>query len=97
MPARRTDITPHAFAGTALIDGVAAPDGTPITAWVEGLPETVGEGVVSGGIYNLKVFQFGSSSFGGKTITFQIGALTATQTAIWQSFGADELNLTATN
>ena len=80
-----------------MINGVPAPEGTSVTAWVEGLPETVGEGAVSGGIYNLKVFQFGSESFAGKTITFKIGGLTANETAIWQSFGADELNLTAAN
>ena len=79
------------------INGVAAPDGTAVTAWVAGFSEPVASGVVSGGIYNFNVFQFGPESFSGKTITFKIGSLTANETAKWQSFGADEVNLTVTN
>lgn len=83
--------------GTATIDGVTAPDGAVITAWVEDFNEPVGEGAVSGGSYVLRVFQYGSGSFTGKTITFKIGGLIANETATWESLAGDELNLTATN
>ena len=96
-PDRRTDVTPHVFAGTASVNGAPASEGTVITAYVISFQDPVGEGVVSGGIYNLFVFQYGSGSFTGKTITFKVGQFTANETAVWQSFGADEVNLTASN
>ena len=83
--------------GTAAIDGETAPDGTVITAWVKDFNETVGEGVVSGGSYSLRVFQYGNRSFGRKIISFKIGGLIANETGKWEQFGADELNLTANN
>ena len=96
-PDRRTDVTPHVFAGTASVNGAPASEGTVITAYVISFQDPVGEGVVSGGIYNLFVFQYGSGSFTGKTITFKVGQFTANETAVWQSFGADEVNLNASN
>ena len=96
-PDRRTDVTPHVFAGTASVNGAPASEGTVITAYVISFQDPVGEGVVSGGIYNLLVFQYGSGSFTGKTITFKVGQFTANETAVWQSFGADEVNLNASN
>ena len=96
-PDRRTDVTPHVFAGTASVNGAPASEGTVITAYVISFQDPVGDGVVSGGIYNLLVFQYGSGSFTGKTITFKVGQFTANETAVWQSFGADEVNLNASN
>ena len=96
-PDRRTDVTPHVFAGTASVNGAPASEGTVISAYVISFQDPVGEGVVSGGIYNLFVFQYGSGSFTGKTITFKVGQFTANETAVWQSFGADEVNLNASN
>jgi hypothetical protein len=91
---RQTTVAPHVFAGSASIGGQPAPDGMEVTAWVEGFSEPVGEGVVSLGSYNLKVFQFGTTSFSGSTITFKIGESAASETGTWQSFGADVVNLT---
>ena len=51
------------------------------------------EGVVASGAYNLKVFQFGTTSFSGRTITFKIGGFTANETGTWQAFGADVVGL----
>jgi len=53
--------------------------------------------VVSAGSYFLRVFQYGSGSFAGKTITFKIGGVIANETANWESLAGDELNLTANN
>jgi hypothetical protein len=91
---RQTTVAPHVFAGSASIGGQPAPDGMEVTAWVDGFSKPVGEGVVSLGSYNLKVFQFGTTSFSGRTITFKIGESAASETGIWQSFGADVVNLT---
>ena len=93
LPERQTTIAPHVFAGNATVGGVPVPDGTVITAWVEEFSEPVGEGVSAGGSYNLKVFQFGTTSFSGRTITFKIGAFTANETGTWQTFGADVVGL----
>ena len=90
---RQTTVAPHVFAGTASIGGQPAPDGMAVTAWVDGFSEPVGEGVVSLGSYNLKVFQFGTTSFSGRTITFKVGESAAAETGTWQSFGADVVNL----
>ena len=79
------------------MNGAPASEGTVITAYVISFQDPVGEGVGSGGIYNLFVFQYGSGSFTGKTITFKVGQFTANETAVWQSFGADEVNLNASN
>jgi len=49
---------------------------------------------VAGGSYALKAFQFGTPSFSGRTITFKIGESTANETGVWQSFGADVVDLT---
>ena len=94
LPDRQTTIAPHFFVGTAIVGGAPAPDGTVITAWVEGFSEPVREAVVAGGSYNLKVFQFGKASFADRTITFKIGESTANETGVWQSFGADVVDLT---
>jgi len=69
-------------------------DGTEMAARVDGFSESVGEGVISLGSYNLNVFQFGTTSFPGRTITFMIDRWVAAETGIWQSFGADVVNLT---
>jgi hypothetical protein len=90
---RQTD-APNGFVGTASIGGAPAPDGTPITAWIEEFSEPIGEGVVASGSYALKAFQFGTTSFAGHTITFKIGGATANETGTWQSLGADVVNLT---
>ena len=91
----RTEIAPNLFTGTAIENGLLAADGTLVTAYVADFQEPVGEGAVSDGVYVLRVFQYGSESFNGKTVTFKIGDLAANETAVWETFGATELNLTA--
>ena len=93
LPERQTTIAPHVFVGTATGGGTSVPDGTVITAWVEEFSEPVGEGVAAGGSYSLKVFQFGTTSFSGRTITFKIGEFTANEAGTWQTFGADVVGL----
>ena len=97
LPPVNNQVFPHAFVGTATIDGISAPDGTVVSAWIQGFSESVGEGVVSGGSFVVQISQYGNESFNGKTITFKVGVHDAQQTAVWGSGQADELNLSASS
>ena len=81
--------------GTVVIDGVAPPDGTVITPWIDGnqVPLMVGE--VNGGIYSIKVLQTTGTFFDGKEIWFKIGDFFANQTIRYSVGEVYELNLTA--
>ena len=46
------------------------------------------------GTYVLFVHQAGGSNLAGKTVTFKIGEIDATESATWEQGGVDELNLT---
>ncbi|MCH8349881.1 MAG: hypothetical protein J4N78_07275 [Chloroflexi bacterium] len=81
--------------GSATLNGAPAPDGTVVTAWVADFSEPVATAVVADGQYKVSVFQFGSKSFAGTTITFKIGDLEAPQTASWEFGGVGIVNLTA--
>ena len=83
---------PHVFVGMALIDGASAPNGTVLTAWVDG--REVASATVMGGNYSLIVDE-GDSTFAGKTVFFRLGNSNAAETAIWFEGGGDELNLSA--
>jgi hypothetical protein len=87
-------VPPHVFVGTAKIDGAAAPNGTTVTAWVDGAQ--VASTTVTGGNYVITVDQ-GDASFAGKKISFKVGANDAAESATWAQGGGDELNLTATS
>lgn len=86
-------IPPHAFAGTVTVDGATAPDGTQVTAFLEGVPDSVAGTTVSGGMYNLKLVQRGSTLFADRKVTFMVGGKDSSSTAIWTSGEATELNL----
>jgi len=88
-------VPPHAFVGTAMVDGSAAADGTPVTAWLEGVEGPVAETTVSGGRYVIKIVQRGEADYARKKVTFKIGDRDANETFIWEPGGADELNLAA--
>jgi hypothetical protein len=67
-----------------------------VTAWIDLFGEPVGQGTVSGGAYALTVPQYGGQSFAGRTLTFKLGGLDASETGVWKQGGGDELTLTAT-
>lgn len=81
-------IPPHIFIGTVTIDGVLAPNGTAITALINGATQG-STSVGIGGAYTLQV-----SQGAGTGITFKIGNLDANETATWELGGATALNLT---
>ena len=85
------------FQGTAMIDGVAATDGTVITPWVYGNQVTLMNGVVSGGVYVIKVLQPTGSAFEGKVISFKIGPFFANETSLYSVGEVFEVDLTATS
>ena len=85
-------VPPHVFVGTASLNGVAAADGSAVTAWVDG--ELVADAYASGGDYTLLVDQ-GDSSFAGKAVSFKISGVDAAETADWIQGGAEVLDLVA--
>jgi hypothetical protein len=85
-------VPPHVFVGTASLNGVAAADGSAVTAWVDG--ELVADAYASGGDYTLLVDQ-GDSSFAGKAVSFKISGVDAAETADWIQGGAEVLDLGA--
>jgi hypothetical protein len=85
-------VPPHVFVGTAAMAGAAAPDGTMVTASVDG--QEAASTMVAGGAggYTLLVDQ-GDMSFTGKTVMFRIGGTDAAESATWMQGGANELDL----
>ena len=88
---------PHAFTGLASIDGVIVPDGTLVTAWMEGFYEPIAEGTISNGRYLLIAPQYGNDSFAGRILTFRVGGLIAAETAAWATGEAYVLDLRASS
>ena len=88
-------IPPHAFVGTVTVDGAPAADGTQVTAFLEGVPDSVAGTTVTDGRYVIKIVQRSSSStlFADRKITFKIGGRDGSPTAVWISGSADELNI----
>jgi len=84
-------VPPHVFVGTVTLDGAAAADGAAVTAWIDG--EQVASTNASGGDYSLIVDQ-GDSSYAGKTVSFKVSGVNATEAATWMQGGGDVLNLT---
>jgi hypothetical protein len=85
-------VPPHIFVGTAVVNGLSAPAGTPITAMIGG--EVMGTTTV-GASGNYSALQVGAGT--GTEITFMIGTLNARETATWEQGGGTVLNLTASS
>lgn len=85
---------PHAFLGSATINGSPAADGTVVAAFVDGV-QIAAKSVVDG-TYPVLLVEPDAESFSGKTVTFAIGGFAATETAFWIQGEVTELNLTAT-
>jgi hypothetical protein len=87
-------VIPGTYNGTVTVNGVPAPDGTTVTATIDGVPWATD--TTSGGRY---VFDVPASlptippCFAGGDITFTCDSATATDTATWNS-GLHDLNLT---
>ena len=84
---------PHAFVGSVTVDGAPAADGTQITAYLDGVPDSVAETTVTDGRYVIKIVQRSSTPFADRKVTFKIGGRDGSPTAVWTTGAADELNL----
>ena len=93
------DSPPEASAPTARGDNpefaqdcAAVPEGTTVSAWIDG--SLVASATVRDGRYVLIVDQGAQGDFSGKTVTFMVGELDASQRVNWASGAAEELDLT---
>lgn len=86
---------PPVFGGTAYLNGVPAPDGTLVTAWIDGTH--VASTTVTNGSYAFVIAQLGGTSYSGKLIIFKVGPGIASQIGVWEADGGTELNLFATS
>ena len=84
---------PAVFGGTAVLNGSPAPDGTAVTALINGVE--VAATVVENGAYAFIIPQPTDESYAGETVTFLVAGVAATQTGIWEADGGGELNLSA--
>ena len=82
-------VPPHVFIGTVTVNGLDAPVGTAVTAWIDGVVQGTTT-VQGGGGYTLLVNQ-GS----GTAITFMVGSLDSAETATWEQGGGEVLDLNA--
>ena len=86
---------PHQFVGTVKINGTTAPDGTVVTATIDGVEAATA--IVTGGNYQLKILNsYGLPDPIGKTIKFTVGGQIANESQLFQAGGGTELNLTVT-
>jgi hypothetical protein len=90
----------HRFTGNAMIDGVVAPGGTVVSAWIDGMQVTKPEDtrVASDGAFVVVVRQPDGANYAGKTVQFRLGMFFADQVAEWEEDGeTDSLNLAASS
>ena len=81
------------FAGTAMVDDAAVPDGTMVSAMIGDVE--VASGIVSGGNYLLTVVQPPGDDFVGASIMFMIGDMMAGESPTWAAGLSERLDLTA--
>jgi len=86
-------VIPHAFLGSATINGSPVADGTVVAALVDG--RQVAANAVSGGSYPVLLVEPDGDSFAGKIVTFTIGGFPAAETAFWIQGEVTQLNLSA--
>jgi len=91
--AQQLDPRPSVFGGTVSINDAPAATGTLVVAVIDGME--VASTTVSAGSYAFSIAQPVGRAYFGKTITFRLEHLWASQTAIWEDGGGHELNLSA--
>lgn len=84
---------PSVYGGTATLDGAPAPDGTPVSAVIDGTE--VAATTVENGAYAFTISQPPGESYSGKTVIFLVGGATASESGTWEADGGGVLNLTA--
>ncbi|PKB81381.1 MAG: hypothetical protein BZY88_06770 [SAR202 cluster bacterium Io17-Chloro-G9] len=76
-------VPPHISKLIVTVDGEPAADRTPVTAWMDG--EQVASATTTDGIAIIKIE--GEASTSGKTITFMVGGIDATEEDTWEQGG----------
>ncbi|PKB63812.1 MAG: hypothetical protein BZY80_05190 [SAR202 cluster bacterium Io17-Chloro-G2] len=71
----------HVWSGNAFIDLNPAPDGTTISAWIEG--NVIAETTVQGGKFTLTMEEPPGESYLGKLVTYQVGELQTGDIGPW--------------
>ena len=84
---------PSVFGGTVTWDGAPAPDGTAVSAWIDG--EQVALTAAADGAYALKISQPPGEAFVGKEVVFMVAESEAPERGTWEPDGGDVINLTA--
>jgi len=84
---------PSVFGGTVTWDGAPAPDGTAVSAWIDG--EQVALTTAADGAYALMISQPPGGAFAGKEVVFMVAESEAPERGTWEPDGGDEINLTA--
>ncbi len=84
---------PHVMVGVATIDGITAPDGTALTAWVDG--NLAAATSLTQGRFGFSVEPPPGGSYIGKTVLFRVGECQASPTIAWRAGAADPIELTA--
>ena len=92
MPDEPGDVPPNIFIGAATIDGEVAPDGTNVTACVDGEP--VATSLVAGGRFVITIEQR-TPSLIGREVTFSVGGIDAKETVLWSMGEAVLIDLAA--
>ncbi len=84
---------PCGFYGTVTVDGADAPEGTVISALIDG-NVTATTTTTSESRYSLIIAQPEGANNAGKTVTFMIGDRTADQTSTWEAGANKNVDLT---
>ena len=87
-PRRSLPPPPHLSNLVVTIDGAPAPDGTEVTAWMDG--HQVAQGETRGGFAIITIA--GTSSSTGKTISFRIDGIPAAEEDTWEPGGHVDKN-----
>jgi hypothetical protein len=90
---------PCRFHGTVQLNGADVPDGTVITAIIDGDEHTTTTPAVYGpSTYAIKIVPPSATPYGeGTPVVFKIGDFTAAQTGAWDTGGNIELDLSASS
>ena len=86
---------PHQFYGTVTINGATAPDGTRVSAEVDGVEAKTG--ITREGKYGYDTGDlFRVDGAAGDEVVFKVNGVVAEETGVFKSGGSTELNLSAT-
>jgi hypothetical protein len=81
----------HVFTGKTSVDSNPPPDGTIVTAWIDG--RSVARTRLNGGKYTLRVRQPEGQSFAGRIVTYRIGGVQTGERRPWKQGGSTNVNL----